>query len=87
MGKKPSFGHYSAQDIEIGDLVKWTKWNAERSDWDELRGVVLDTEEQIRSGRLISITRVASMQHSQIELEFFTMSLKLVSKGFKKTKD
>ena len=87
MRKKPPFGHYSARDIEIGDLIKWTKWNPEREDWDEILGVVIDMEDTIRSGRLVSITRVVSMQHPQTELEFFTMSLKLVSKGFNKSKD
>ena len=87
MDKKPPFGHYSARNIDVGDLIKWSKWNTERSDWDELLGVVLKVEEQVKSGRLVSIAHVASLQHPQVELEFFTMGLKLVSKGFKKTED
>ena len=84
MKKKKPFGHLSAEDIECGDLVKWTKWNSEDNKWDEMIGVVLFVEEQIKGGRLVSSARVATLQHPQIELDFFTMSLKLVSKGYKK---
>jgi hypothetical protein len=80
--KKP-FGSLSAEDIESGDLVKWTKWNSKEGKWDEMIGVVLFIEEQIKGGRVVSSARVATLQHPQIELDFFTMSLKLVSKGYK----
>lgn len=81
--KKP-FGSLSAENIEPGDLVKWTKWNSKENKWNEMIGVVLSIEEQIKGGRVVSSARVATLQHPQIELDFFTMSLKVVSKGYKK---
>tara|TARA_R100000008_G_C3585927_1_gene172256 strand:- start:551 stop:808 length:258 start_codon:yes stop_codon:yes gene_type:complete len=84
MNTQKPFGGLSAEDIESGDLVKWTKWNPKESKWDEMIGVVLSVEEQIKGGRLVSSAKVATLQHPQIELDFFTMSLKLVSKGYKK---
>jgi len=84
MNTQKPFGGLSAEDIESGDLVKWTKWNSKENKWDEMIGVVLSVEEQIKGGRLVSSAKVATLQHPQNELDFFTMSLKLVSKGYKK---
>tara|TARA_R110002020_G_scaffold37239_1_gene112426 strand:+ start:23482 stop:23739 length:258 start_codon:yes stop_codon:yes gene_type:complete len=84
MDKKEPFGGQAAKDIDPGDLVKWTKWNPDLEDWDEIIGIVITISEEIRGNRMVSIAKVVSLNNPLTELDFFTMSLKLISKGFKK---
>lgn len=86
MEKKESFGNEVAKDIDPGDLVKWTKWNVNKEDYDDKFGIVVSINEEIRGNRMVSVARVVPFFNPRIEMDFFTMSLKLISKGSKGSK-
>ena len=79
VAKSENFGEISGKRIRIGDLVEWSSWNSDKDNWDKSYGIVLKIKNVIRSNRLITIARVASLSNDSQELEFFTMGLRLVS--------
>jgi hypothetical protein len=84
MEKKNNFGEISSKDIKIGDIVAWSKWNQQDSEWKQLLGVVLEVKNTILSNRMVCVTLVMPLKEPKIPLELFTFSLKLVSSGGKK---
>tara|TARA_B100000214_G_scaffold235594_1_gene172252 strand:+ start:265 stop:531 length:267 start_codon:yes stop_codon:yes gene_type:complete len=84
--KKESFGNVAAKDIDPGDLVQWSKWDDDKKTYDEKFGIVVSINEQVRGSRMVSVARVVPLNNPNVEQDFFTMSLKLVSKGSKGTK-
>ncbi len=76
-----SFGQISSEDLEIGDIVEWTKWNSEDEIWEPYYGVLVNLKNEMRSNRLVSISTVMPLHENASELEFFTFSLKLVSRS------
>ena len=83
MEKKNNFGEISSKDIKIGDIVAWSKWNQQDSEWKQLLGVVLEVKNTILSNRMVCVTLVMPLKEPKIPLELFTFSLKLVSSGSK----
>ena len=81
MIKKEEFGELSAADIETGDIVEWTTWNNENDCWDSNYGILMEINNQLRSNRIVSISKVIPINEPHIELEFFTISLRLVNKS------
>ena len=81
MNEKDKFGELIASSFDIGDFVEWSTWNREKEDWDSHYGIVIEIKNDIRSGRLVSISTVKPVSDTSIEIEFFTASLKLVSKS------
>jgi len=81
MNEKDTFGDLTAQTFDIGDIVEWSTWNREVDDWDSHYGVVIDIKNEIKSGRLVSISTVKPVNDTTAEIDFFTASLKLVSKS------
>ena len=81
MIKKDSFGELAARSFDIGDIVEWSTWNRDIEDWDSHYGVVIEVKNEIRSGRLVSISKVKPVSGSPLEIDFFTASLKLVSRS------
>ena len=79
MKKKSNFGEISSKDIKIGDIVAWSKWNQQDSEWKQLLGVVLEVKNTILSNRMVCVTLVMPLKEPKIPLELFTFSLKLVS--------
>ena len=86
MIKRKAFGNIAANDIDPGDLVLWTKWNEIKKDYDEKFGIVVSINEEVRGSRMVSVACVVPLVDPRIRLDFFTMSLKLVSKGSKGAK-
>jgi hypothetical protein len=84
MEKKSNFGEISSKDIKIGDIVAWSKWNQQGSEWKQLLGVVLEVKNTILSNRMVCVTLVMPLKEPKIPLELFTFSLKMVSSGGKK---
>ena len=84
MDEKTKFGELAAESIKIGDIVAWSKWNSEESEWKQLLGVVLEVKNTILSNRMVCITLVMPLKDPKIPVELFTFSLKLVSSGGKK---
>ncbi len=81
MIKKDFFGELASRSFDVGDIVEWCTWNRELEDWDSHYGVVIEVQNEIRSGRLVSISKVRPVNGSPLEIDFFTASLKLVSKS------
>ena len=81
MTEGTNFGELAADDLSIGDIVEWSKWNTENGGWNAQYGIILDIKNEIRTNRLISISRVMPLNKPGVELEFFTMSLRLVSRS------
>ena len=81
MNEKDTFGELTAQTFDIGDIVEWSTWNREINDWDSHYGIVIDIKNEIRSGRLVSISTVKPVNDNSQEIDFFTASLKLISKS------
>ena len=80
MDRKEAFGELTAQDFDIGDIVEWSVWNEKNETWEPQYGILLEIENQIRSNNVISISKVMPLNDSGIEMEFFTLTLKLVNK-------
>jgi hypothetical protein len=81
MNEKDTFGELTAQTFDIGDIVEWSTWNREVENWDSHYGVVIDIKNEIRSGRLVSISTVKPVTDNFMEIDFFTASLRLISKS------
>jgi hypothetical protein len=79
--KRESFGEVHSKDFELGDIVEWTTWNSELEIWKQNYGVLIHIQNEIRSNRLVSISKVMPLSDSTGELEFFTMSLRRISRG------
>jgi len=74
-----SFGESHAEEFSVGDIVEWSIWNTQEEEWQLHYGVLLAIENEIRSNRLVSISKVMPLHTPGVELEFFTMGLRLVS--------
>jgi hypothetical protein len=84
MDEKEGFGQISSDDFEIGNIVEWSVWDTETEAWKPQYGMLLDVKNEIRVNRLVSIAKVMPLQGPKTELEFFAMSLRIVSKTPKK---
>lgn len=80
MDEKEAFGELSAADFETGDIVEWNVWNEKEETWTSCYGIIVKTENQIYSNRVVSVSKVMPINGPQVEREFFTLSLKLVNK-------
>ena len=81
MNKKSPFGDTHSKEFTVGDIVEWASWNSETEAWKRHYGVLLTIENEIRSNRMVSVSKVMPLQSPSIEMEFFTMSLRLISHG------
>lgn len=83
MSEKNIFGDLTAKTFDIGDIVEWSTWNRDINDWNSHYGIVIDIKNEIKSGRLVSISTVKPVSDNSLEIDFFTASLKLISKSNK----
>ena len=81
MSEKNIFGDLTAKTFDIGDIVEWSTWNRDINDWNSHYGIVIDIKNEIKSGRLVSISTVKPVSDNSLEIDFFTASLKLISKS------
>jgi len=81
MNEKDIFGDLSSKIFDVGDIVEWSTWNRDVDDWNSHYGIVIEIKNEIRSGRLVSISTVKPVNDTSAEIDFFTASLKLVSKS------
>lgn len=79
MEEKNNFGEIASKNIKIGDIVAWSRWNSDESDWKEHLGVVLEVKNTILSNRMVCVTLVIPLKEPKIPVELFTFSLKLIS--------
>ena len=80
MNKKEHFGSLLEKDFKVGDIVEWSAYAQDQEDWVDNYGIITAIENEIQSGRLISVSSVLPISGPQIEIKFFTASLKLVSR-------
>lgn len=73
------FGNESAEELEIGDIVEWTRFDHKEESWLSYYGVLIEKKNEIRSNRLVSISRVVPLSSHSIEMEFFTMTLRKIN--------
>lgn len=79
MTEKERFGELAGDYLSIGDIVEWSRWNSDNENWDVHYGIISGIKNEIRSSRMVSISRVIPLAGSSSEIEFFTLSLRLVS--------
>ena len=80
MGKHKLFGGIAADSFSVGDIVQWSSWNIQKQNWDQNYGIITDISSVFISNRLVSVSKVRPLNSSSSEIEFFTLSLKMVSK-------
>ena len=81
MDEKDNFGQLSSEIFKIGDIIEWSRWNSEDEKYEPHYGILLSMNNEIRTGRVVSISKVKPLNEEGIELEFFTFSLRLVSRA------
>ena len=81
MNERDAFGELTAKIFDIGDIVEWSTWNRDIEDWNSHYGIVIDIKNEIKSGRMVSISTVKPIEDNMMEIDFFTASLKLISKS------
>ena len=81
--KTKEFGHSVAEKLQIGDIVSWSKWSEEVSDWIEHIGILVKIDNKIRDNRMVSVSTVLPIEDQSAELEFFTFTLRVVSRSAK----
>ena len=84
MEKTDDFGELVSKNLKVGDIVAWSTWNSEDSDWMRHLGVILEVKNTILSNRMVCISVVLPLKEPKIPLELFTFSLKLVSSAEEK---
>ena len=89
MTKDSVFGESAAKSLTVGDIVEWSRWNSKENSWDMNYGLITNISNEIRSNRLVSICKVMPLNGTTHELEFFTLSLRLISptEGAERTDD
>ena len=87
MNEKPHFGTIAAETFQIGDIGEWSRWDSEMEDWTANYGIIMSIENQMKSNRLVSVSKVLPLNGAPPEIEFFTLSLRLVSKNSEILKD
>jgi hypothetical protein len=78
MDEKEVFGEGAASELKIGDIVEWSKWSGEDLQWKRYYGVLIEMKNEIKSNRLVSISKVIPLNNQSVEMEFFTFSLRRV---------
>jgi hypothetical protein len=81
MDKKEVFGSGLANELKVGDIVEWSKWNPMDRDWQPSYGVVMEIKNEIKGNRMVSVSIVVPLTGPKAEMEFFTPTLRLVSKA------
>ena len=81
MTSKENFGEISSKDFQIGDIVEWRKWDSNSESFQSNYGILLELTNKVVSDRVVSIAKVMSIGEDKAEHEFFTLSLKLVSRN------
>jgi len=81
MNEKVPFGEISANDLKVGDIVEWSNWDPEIDDWGPNYGVIMEIKNEIKGNRMISVSIVVPVVGPITEMEFFTPSLRLVSRA------
>ena len=80
MREKQPFGGAQAESLNMGDIVEWSTWDEHNECWLYNYGLITEIKNEIRSNRMVSISKVLPLNGERTETEHFTLSLRLVSK-------
>ena len=86
MQQKKQFGSFKAEELQLGDIVAWSRWSEEANDWVEYIGVLVSIQNEVHSNRFVSVSKVIPLDNNSKELSFFTFTLRLVSQTSKENK-
>lgn len=81
MKEKKPYGETYADSFQLGDIVEWNRWESDSEEWVNRYGVIVNIENQLISNRLVSISTVMPIESPMQELEFFSLSLRLISRA------
>jgi len=81
MDEQPAFGELAATELQVGDIVEWSTWNEEMDGWQPHYGLIMEIKNEIKGTRMVSVSIVTPLTTDGVEMEFFTPSLKLISRG------
>lgn len=81
MNEKAKFGELTSETLTVGDIVEWSTWNGAREEWDIRYGIITDIKNEIKGGRLVSVSSVVPFSGPKTEVEFFTLSLRPISQA------
>ena len=84
MNEEKKFGELTSEELNIGDIVEWSNWNEVNNTWDVKYGIITAVTNEIKAGRLVSVSKVIPINGPNAEIEFFTLSLKVVSHSKRK---
>ena len=80
MDEKGPFGSGIAENFEIGDIVRWSKWDAELEEWVSNYGILMEIQNKTMHDRIVSVSIVKPLNDSDGPLvELFTMYLDSVA--------
>ena len=86
MQQKKQFGAFIAEELQVGDIVAWSRWSEQINDWVEHIGVLVSIQNEVHSSRFVSVSKVIPLDDNSKELSFFTFTLRLVSQTSKENK-
>jgi len=81
MDEQPAFGEIAAKHLQVGDIVEWSTWEEEMAHWQPHYGLITEIKNEIKGTRMVSVSIVTPLTTDAAEMEFFTPSLKLISRG------
>ena len=81
MDEEKIYGELSSDSFQPGDIVEWRKWDSDTHEWTPHYGVIVEIHSRIMSNRLVSISTVMPVESGAGEREFFSLSLRLVSRA------
>ena len=84
MNEEKKFGELTSEELNIGDIVEWSNWNDKNSNWDVKYGIITAVTNEIKAGRLVSVSKVIPINGPNAEIEILTLSLKVVSHSKRK---
>jgi hypothetical protein len=81
MNEKRPYGETYTDSLYPGDIVEWRRWDTNLEKWTSHYGVIIEIKNQFLSNRLVSIANVLPIDNNEGEIELFSLSLRLVSRG------
>jgi hypothetical protein len=79
MNEEKKFGELTADELFSSLFVEWSNWNDTEAGWEVRYGIITEVTNEIKAGRLVSVSRVIPINGPATEMEFFTLSLRVVS--------
>ena len=69
------FGAIQSENLNIGDMVEWTRWDEAAKKWTSNYGILIKIENKLKSNRIVSVSTVKPINEPHQVVELFTISL------------